>query len=426
MERKVFEHINEEIYYEKLDNGLDVYIVPKPGFNKYYATFTTKYGSIDNKFIPIGEEEMITVPDGIAHFLEHKMFESEEGDVFNDFSKYGANANAFTSFNRTAYLFSCTDFFKENLEILLNFVQEPYFTDENVEKEKGIIEQEIKMYDDSPDWQLFSGVLDNMYKDHTIKIDIAGTVESIYKINKELLYQCYYTFYHPSNMLLCIVGDVDVNQTLDFIKKNQDDKDFKEMKELERNYIFEDNNVDVKDNAKKMAVQVPKVIIAVKNGEANLLGKEAIKRELAVGVLLDFIFDGSSEFRETLIKEKLINATFSYELSFEYSFGHVLIGGDTKEPEKFISRIKDKLLDLGKMDLNEEEFKRIKNKSIGGFLSSLNSPEFIANQFTRYKFNDVNLFDALDILEEITLEDVEKVKDIFVEDAISVMKIMPE
>src|SRR5690606_13607321 len=208
MEKIHFPQLDEQLYYEKLDNGLDVYLLPKTGFYKTYATFTTKYGSIDNHFVPLGKEEYVKVPDGIAHFLEHKLFEKEDGDVFQKFSRQGASANAFTSFTRTAYLFSSTSHVEKNLETLLDFVQEPYFTDQTVEKEKGIIAQEIRMYDDNPDWRLYFGMIKNLYEKHPVRIDIAGTVESISAITKDMLYTCYNTFYHPSNMVLFIVGPV--------------------------------------------------------------------------------------------------------------------------------------------------------------------------------------------------------------------------
>lgn len=226
MEKITFEQLQEELYYEKLANGLDVYILPKRGFNKTYATFTTKYGSVDNHFIPLGKEEFVKVPDGIAHFLEHKLFEKEDGDVFQQFSRQGASANAFTSFTRTAYLFSSTSNVELNLETLMDFVQEPYFTEKTVEKEKGIIGQEITMYDDNPDWRLYFGLIENLYQNHPVKIDIAGTIDSISHITKDMLYECYNTFYHPSNMLLFVVGPVDVEKIMNQIKENQAKKPF--------------------------------------------------------------------------------------------------------------------------------------------------------------------------------------------------------
>ena len=243
MEKIHFDNLQETLYKEKLANGLHVYILPKRGFSKTFVTFTTNYGSIDRTFIPRGKREEVTVPDGIAHFLEHKMFEKEDGDVFQKFSVLGASANAFTSFTRTAYLFSATDKLYENTEVLLDFVQEPYFTEKTVDKEKGIIAQEITMYDDLPDWRLYFGTIENLYHEHPVKIDIAGTVESIQDITAEHLYECYETFYHPSNMVLFVVGAVDPEEMMDFIKKNQDAKTFKEPAEIIRKFPVEKDTV---------------------------------------------------------------------------------------------------------------------------------------------------------------------------------------
>src|SRR6476659_11457808 len=236
MEKISFDQLQEELYYEKLPNGLNVYILPKKGFNKTFATFTTKYGSVDNHFVPLRKEEFTKVPDGIAHFLEHKLFEKEDGDVFQQFSRQGASANAFTSFTRTAYLFSSTSNVEQNLETLMNFVQEPYFSEKTVEKEKGIIGQEITMYDDNHDWRLYYGVIQNLYENHPVRIDIAGTIESISHINKDLLYECYNTFYHPSNMLLFVVGPVDATKVMEQIKENQNNKTYNNVPEIKRHF----------------------------------------------------------------------------------------------------------------------------------------------------------------------------------------------
>src|SRR5690625_684043 len=197
MNKTSYSQIEETVYSKKMENGLNVFLFPKKEMSKTYSLFSTNYGSIDQTFIPAGKEEMITVPDGIAHFLEHKLFEKEDRDVFADFGKQGASANAYTSFTKTAYLFSATNNIDKNVETLLDFVQDPYFSDQTVEKEKGIISQEIKMYDDQPDWQSFMGTVKAMFKHHPVKNDIAGTVDSIMPITKEDLYTCYNTFYHP-------------------------------------------------------------------------------------------------------------------------------------------------------------------------------------------------------------------------------------
>ena len=215
-----YDTLGETVYSATHKSGLRVILIKKEGFKKSYATFSTKYGSINTQFVVPGENEVTSVIDGIAHFLEHKVFEQPDGtNAFNDFSKYGANANAFTSFGVTNYLYSCTDHFYENLEILLNFVQTPYFTEENVEKEKGIIAQEIRMYEDDAEQTCMYNCLEAMYENHPIRINIAGTVDEIMKTTPELLYKCYNTFYHPSNMALICVGDLDENKIGEYVEK---------------------------------------------------------------------------------------------------------------------------------------------------------------------------------------------------------------
>src|SRR5690625_3987746 len=216
-----YQTIAETLYQKTLDNGLNVYLLPRQEMEKTFAIFSTDYGSIDRTFVPIGHSEPITVPDGVAHFLEHKLFEKKDRDVFADFSKQGASANAYTSFTTTAYLFSATSTIEQNIETLIDFVQEPYFSDETVEQEKGIIAQEIMMYEDQPGWQLFMGTIKNMFHNHPVNIDIAGTVDSIEAITKEDLYVCYNTFYHPENMSLFIAGNIDPEAIMTLIEENQ-------------------------------------------------------------------------------------------------------------------------------------------------------------------------------------------------------------
>ncbi|TYR82783.1 insulinase family protein [Priestia megaterium] len=422
-----FSQLQEQLYHEKMDNGLEVYILPKPEFNKTFATFTTKYGSIDNQFIPLAQQEMAKVPDGIAHFLEHKLFEKEDGDVFQQFSKQGASANAFTSFTRTAYLFSCTSNFQENLETLIDFVQDPYFSEKTVEKEKGIIGQEITMYDDNPDWRLYFGTIQNMYKNHPVKIDIAGTIESISHITKDLLYTCYETFYHPSNMLLFVVGPVDAEQVMTQIRDNQAQKDYQEMPEITRHFDQEPDTVAEKKQVLKMPVQSSKCMIGLKAKNPQRSGNEMLRHELAMNVILDHAFGKSSSYYEELYTDELIDETFSYDYTEEQGFGFALIGGDTEQPEKLYERVKQILLELKTKPLSEEELERVRKKKIGAFLRSLNSPEFIANQFTRYAFNDMNLFDVVETLEKLTVADIQQVMDDTInEESFTVCEVVPK
>jgi len=428
MEKIVFDQLKEELYYEKLANGLDVYILPKQGFNKTYATFTTKYGSIDNHFQPINGTEFIKVPDGIAHFLEHKLFEKEDGDVFQQFSKQGASANAFTSFTRTAYLFSATSNVEENLTTLIDFVQAPYFTEQTVEKEKGIIGQEINMYDDNADWRLYFGVIENMYHQHPVKIDIAGTIESISKITKDMLYQCYETFYHPSNMLLFIVGPVDPNKILTLVKENQEKKPFKDQPPIQR--IFEEEPIEVREKIKKipMHVQSSKCMVGIKAIDVQQKGKEMLKNELTINVLLDMLFGQSSDHYQALYDDGLIDDTFSYDYTQESGFGFAMVGGDTQNPEELARRIKEIFISAKNGDsLTEEGLERVKKKKIGTFLRAINSPEYIANQFTRYAFNEMDLFDVVPTLEEITYTDLIQVAQRFIDEKrMTVCQVVPK
>ncbi len=427
MEKIEFSQLQEQLYHEKMDNGLQVYILPKPEFNKTFATFTTNYGSIDNQFVPLNENEMTKVPDGIAHFLEHKLFEKEDGDVFQQFSKQGASANAFTSFTRTAYLFSCTSNFEENLETLVDFVQEPYFSEKTVEKEKGIIGQEITMYDDNPDWRLYFGTIQNMYKNHPVKIDIAGTIESISHINKDLLYTCYETFYHPSNMLLFIVGPVDAEKVMKQVRDNQQKKDYKEISDIQRHFDEEPETVDQEKQVLKMPVQSSKCMVGLKAKNPQRPGGEMLKYELAMNIILDYAFGKSSSYYEELYADGLIDETFAYDYTEERGFGFALIGGDTDQPEQLYDRVKQILLEMKTKSLTEEELERIRKKKIGGFLRSLNSPEFIANQFTRYAFNDMNLFDIVETLEKLKVNEIKDVlNEIIDEKNFTVCEVVPK
>ena len=427
MEKIVYEQLKETLYYEKLPNGLDVYVLPKQGFNKTFATFTTKYGSVDNTFVPLGKEEMIRVPDGIAHFLEHKLFEKEDHDAFQLFSKQGASANAFTSFTRTAYLFSCTSNVEQNLNTLLNFVQEPYFSEKTVEKEKGIIGQEIQMYQDNPDWRLYFGLIDSLFVKHPIKIDIAGTIESISKITKDLLYECYETFYHPSNMLLFVVGAIDPEKTMDLVRENQAKKDYKNQSEIVRSFEEEPDEVNEKKKIISMPVQTPKCLVGIKAINLKEKGKALLKQEIALTLLLDYLFGKSSVHYESLYNEGLIDDSFSYDYTEENNFGFAMVGGDTKQPDELEERLKSILLNTNYDQLDEVALERVKKKKIGGFLRSLNSPEYIANQFTRYAFNESSLFEALTVLESLTVQDLQEVAKLLLsEEKMSVCQVLPK
>jgi len=428
MEKISFDQLQEELYHEKLENGLEVYILPKKGFNKTYATFTTKYGSIDNHFVPAGKKELVKVPDGIAHFLEHKLFEKENGDVFQQFSRQGASANAFTSFTRTAYLFSSTSDVEKNLETLIDFVQYPYFSEKTVEKEKGIIGQEIDMYDDNPDWRLYFGAIQNLFENHPVKIDIAGTKESIAEITKDMLYECYHTFYHPSNMLLFIVGPVQVEEIMKQIKDNQAKKSFPPQVEIERKFESEKEDVSEKKLVLPMNVHSSKCLVSIKATDTEKQGEEMLKQELTTNVLLEILFGRSSENYDKLYSSGLIDDTFSFDYTQEKGFGFAMIGGDTNSPDQLADEIKRILTEeKSSSNITVESLERTKKKKIGAFLRAVNSPEYIANQFTRYAFNDMNLFDVVPVLEAIKIEDIQEVgKNLISENRMAICQVVPK
>jgi len=407
VERIHYDNLQETLYYEVMDNGLRVYVLPKPGFQKTYATFATKYGSVDNHFKVEGEAE-VRVPDGIAHFLEHKMFEEPEGDIFAKFASNGASANAFTSFDQTVYLFSATDHIHENLETLIDFVQNPYFTDQNVEKEKGIIGQEINMYQDNPDWRVYFGLIEAMYKVHPVHIDIAGTVESIGTITKEDLYTCYNAFYHPSNMLLFVVGGVDPEETMNLIRSNQARKTYEQQGAIERIFDPEPTEVAEKRRESRLAVSLPKCLFGFKEKETGLSGEEQLRRDLTTKLMMDLLFGASTELYQKLYEDDLISDSFGHEYNSSPEYAFSAVGGDTKDPDALLARIREEVDKLKASGFREDDFERARKKKMGGYLRMLNSPENIAHEFTRYQFRGADLFKVLPVYESITLEEVNR------------------
>lgn len=405
MEAITYDRLQETLYRERMDNGLQVYVLPKPGFQKTYATFSTKYGSIDNHFRVAGEDE-VSVPDGIAHFLEHKMFEEPEGDIFAKFASQGASANAFTSFDQTVYLFSATENIKENLETLINFVQHPYFTDQNVEKEKGIIGQEIGMYRDNPDWRVYFGLIEAMYGVHPVHIDIAGTVESIGTITKETLYTCYNAFYHPSNMLLFIVGGVNAEEVFQLVRENQATKEYKPQGVIDRLFDEEPLAVNEKRRESKLPVSLPKCLFGFKETKLGFEGEELLRRDLATKLALDLLLGSSTRLYQKLYDLDLISDSFSHEYNSNPNYAFSAIGGDTKDPERLMQVITEEIKSVTAAGFREEDFERARKKKIGGYLRMLNSPENIAHEFTRYRFRGGDLFQVLPVYESLTLEEV--------------------
>lgn len=381
-------------------SGLTVYILEKPQYNSAYAIFGTKYGSIDNCFSVDGEK--CEVPEGIAHFLEHKLFESEDGDAFTKYAETGAYANAFTSFDKTCYLFSCSNRFYDNLGILLNFVQSPYFTEKTVQKEQGIIGQEITMYDDSPAWRVMFNMLLGMYKNHPVRIDIAGTVESISHINADLLYKCYNTFYNPGNMFICIAGNVETEKVLEIINKSIKQT---EKRQIERIMPTEPAEVVTDYVEQSLEVAQPMFCFGYKE---NADRKPTVKERVCTGILLEMIAGDASPLYEELINEGLINDEFSFEYFTGEGYSAVIFEGESQNPKKVAEKIKQEIERLKTDGINKKLFSAVRCGMYGNAIRVFNSVEGIAMQFVDCATNGSGLFDEIKYLKSVTAEDVYK------------------
>lgn len=400
------ELIGEELYYSVHSSGLKVYIIPKKDYSKNYAIFGTHYGSVDSEFIVPGESEVTKVPDGIAHYLEHKMFDQPDGsNVFDKFSQYGANANAFTSFNMTAYLFSSASYFDENLKTLMDYVQSPYFTKESVQKEQGIIGQEIRMYDDSGDWKVFFNLLSCLYNDNPVKKDIAGTVESISHITDEYLYKCYNTFYNLSNMTIVIAGDVEPHSIANIIdasvKKNEP---FSE--EIKRIYPHEPEHIAQEYFEQNLSVSSPLYMIGFKDTDIGYSGERLLKKNIEVDILLRLIFGKSSPLYKELYEEGLINSNYSYEYTMQPDYAFSAVGGESKNPKAVYEKILAEIERIRQCGISEDDFNRTKKVLWGHYIRSLNDTEEYAGTFLRYSFMDIDYFNYDKVYKSVTFEDV--------------------
>ncbi|KAA0689937.1 EF-P 5-aminopentanol modification-associated protein YfmH [Enterococcus faecium] len=428
MNKTEYEQINETLYHEVLPNGLTVYLLPKNDYHKTYGLFSTNYGSIDNEFIPYGEKEKVKVPDGIAHFLEHKLFEKEDGDVFQLFGQQGASANAFTSFTKTSYLFSTTDQVEKNLTTLIDFVQAPYFTEETVNKEKGIIGQEIQMYEDDPNWRMFFGILNNLYPAHPLHIDIAGTVESIDKITAQDLYTCYRTFYQPSNMVLFVVGKMEPEKLMKLIRENQEAKNFPPKQEIVR-YFPENTKEIIKQSALEAAITRNKFVLGIKGLDTlPQEGTELLRYKTAINLLFQMILGNTSRNYLAMYNQGIIDDSFGFEFSLDREFHFADFSGDTDEPEKAAEKVKEIILGFADdPEVSEMNLDLLKKKMLGQYFQSLNSIEYIANQFTQSLFGDRTLFDLPEIIDSIQMKDVLAAGEAFIsEEAFSEFYMRPK
>ncbi|MBU7473140.1 EF-P 5-aminopentanol modification-associated protein YfmH [Lactiplantibacillus pentosus] len=430
MKVKKYDQFNESVYQAKLANGLTVTMLPKTGYHKTYATLTTNYGSIDNTFVPAGSTELQRFPDGIAHFLEHKMFEKADHDAFQIFGQYGASANAFTSFTKTSYLFSATRHLKENLTTLLDFVQDPYFSTATVEKEKGIISQEIEMYDDDPSWRLYFGMIGNLYPNHPLQYDIAGTTDSIAKITADDLYAAYRTFYHPENMTLFVVGNFDPDEVLALVKANQDAKDFTAFQPIERKIpeTAADGHDIIPYRTIDMPVNRAKSIVGVKGLVSIESGAAALKYRAAVNVLLELLFGDTSADYLRLYDQGIIDDTFGYDFELQNGFNFVTFSGETDDPAQFDTAIIDVLENWRRSVVDQDDaLALVKKEMIGRVVFMANSLEAVANRYDQRLFGTATIFDEPAVIDSLTLDDLTAVAEQLLQSqAISEYQIRPQ
>lgn len=409
MDKYTLEKLDLKIYHEKMKNGLDVYIIPKDNVNGIYATLSTKFGSIYNEFVPIGHKKMVKVPFGVAHFLEHKMFEQKDGkDPFTFYSERGCDANANTSKYKTTYLFSGSNSFSECINYLLDYVQSPYFTDENVEKEKGIIEQEIKMYDDDPYFKMYDGIIYNAFIEHPIKYPISGTVKDIYEITKDDLYLCYNTFYHPSNMFLIITGNVDVNDAMDTVRVNQDGKEFDKLKSIKIKQYDEPNKVAKKEEKIKMDIEIPKLGIGYKIDCSKIkMNINDIKQYLSI--VFDLKLGNTSLLNDNLKNLNLI--THDIDFTFVNTDKHILviIMVETEEISKVKKMIEEELQNL---DITLEQLDRKKKVKKSNCIYRSDSIYSLNNKIMGNIMNyDEIILDDYKKVEQLNMKDLKNITD---------------
>lgn len=399
------ELLNETLYKYELDNGFKIYILPKKGYTKKHAFFATEYGSLYNQFKRNGQ--VITMPKGIAHFLEHKIFDDSDERIFDRFANIGASVNAFTNHFATSYTFSTIDQLEKGLEYLLSFVQNLHLTDESVDKEKEVIIQELKMYDDQPQWNAFMNMLSGLYHVHPIQYDIGGSVDTVSSITKEDLEICYESFYTPDRMFAFVIGDVDVKATYDHIVKHLSDT-FMEREQAPK-IILPDEPHHVCRSFKELHRDLPMPIfyMGIKDRVFYSDTKKRLEKGLISKILSDMLFGKGSVFFEKHYESGLINQSFSCDFSYGRTFGYTAISAETKSPEQLVIAIKDAIENMKIQGLSEKDFERIRKKMIGRHLSSFNSTQYIANSFVNYYMKGIELFDYLETLQKINFKQLE-------------------
>lgn len=418
----------EETYITTLKNGLKVYICKKPGFERKLGMFGTKYGSLINEFVDIKTGEKLKVPDGIAHFLEHKLFEQEGANALDLFSKIGVSSNAYTSFDQTVYYFETIEKFEESIKLLIQLIKTPYFTDENVEKEQGIIGQEISMYDDEPNYAVYFNALKGMYNTHPVKVDIAGTIESISHITKNLLYTCYNTFYSAQNMFFLVIGDVDVEKTVALIEENIKiyEKDFdskKEIKKIETYIPHEETKINQKNVTRNMDIYMPMICMGYKLDVVK--NDDIIKRQLLADIVSELYFSRSSDFFEEEYKKGIINDPVEFELEATKEFSHALLIASSEKIDVLKDDILKYIENIKLNQIDHSKFELIKKKMIGSQIALIDNYNYTYRKIIDSIVNETNLYGETKILKEINENDIKEFLKLFTLDNLTISTIYP-
>ncbi len=394
--------LREEIWQEILPSGLACYVLPKPGFATRYASFSTRYGSCDQTFVD-ADGQLQRTPAGIAHFLEHKLFEEQDGNVAERFSALGAMSNAYTNYGATSYLFSTTERFEEALELLLHFVQQPYFTKENVQKEQGIIAEELRMYLDDPRSVVFQNLLAALYQHHPVRVEIGGTLESIQQIGPDELFLCHRAFYQPGNMVLMVAGDVDPAEVFGMAHSAVGKAG---LPAVRRVYPEEPASVAEAMKRQRMAVGVPLIAIGFKDDPAP--PSEALLREVTMEILLDVVFGSSSEIHRQLYEEGLIGQQFSSSYFSGDGYAASVLGGPTPEPDRLLARVEALLAETVERGLDPNDVERSRRRSLGEFVALFNAPEAVAHALSEYAMRGLDFIAVYDLLRQVTADDVSR------------------
>ena len=400
MKQTFYDRIGEAVCRETLANGLQIYIVPKPGYTKKYAFFATRYGGMDTRFCLDGN--WVDTPAGIAHYLEHKMFDTREGNALQELAKNGAEPNAFTANSMTGYYFDSTEHFEENLRILLSFVSIPYFTDESVAKEQGIIGQEIRMVEDNPDWQIYTRMLQAMYQKHAARTSIAGTVESISHITAQTLYDCHRALYTPSNMVLTVVGDVDPQHVIDLANRVLPKLS---GPVIQRDYGAEPEEVAQKEISMEMEVAAPQFLVGFKCKPVEP-GGDYMRKSVIGDLACDILLGESSPLYQRLYEQGLINTSFGGAFEMMPGVAYLYAGGDSKDARAVTAEIQKEARRLVEEGIDEDFYQRVRRASFGANLRGLNSFENIAVSLSEGYFHGYDPLRFPQVFDTITKDDI--------------------